>query len=343
VPELAAPVLLRDHTTMRVGGPALRFEVATDVTTLIELIAEADGRGERALVMGGGSNLVIGDEGFHGLVVQVATSELTIDSSTVRADAGVDWDTVVAASIDAGLAGLEALSGIPGSVGGTPIQNVGAYGALTSDVLSALTVYDRMSRTVRQWGPAECGFGPHRQSIFKRGSRYVVLDVTYELRRSPASAPVSYQRLADRLGVELGAQVAAPDVRAAVLALRGASGMLLDPADHDTWSVGSFFLNPVVASVPEAASGCPSYPDADGVKLPAAWLINHAGFDRGYGAEFGNGRVALSAKHALAITNRGGAATADVMAFAGHIRAGVETKFGIRLEPECDLVNCQIG
>ena len=143
---------------------------------------------------------------------------------------------------------------------------------------------------------------------------------------------MAYQRLADRLGVELGARVDAPTVRAAVLALRAESGMLLDPADHDTWSVGSFFLNPVVAEVPAQARDCPSYPDPDGIKLPAAWLINHAGFDRGYGADFGNGTVALSSKHALAITNRGGATTADVMQFAAHIRAGVENAFGIRLE-----------
>ena len=314
------PVLLRELTTIRLGGPAKRFEAAKDTDHLIELVREADAQGEPVLVMSGGSNLVIGDEGFDGLVVQVATEALSIDGTTVRADAGVGWDLVVSASLDAGLAGLEALSGIPGSAGGTPIQNVGAYGALTSDVLSALTVYDRASGTVERWGPEQCGFGRHRQSVFKRSDRWIVLDVTWTLRRAGASAPVAYQRLADRLGVELGATVDAVQVRDAVLQLRAESGMLLDPGDHDTWSVGSFFLNPIVAEVPAKARDCPSWADPDGIKLPAAWLINHAGFERGYGRDFGSGEVTLSTKHALAITNRGGATTADVMRLAAHIR-----------------------
>jgi UDP-N-acetylmuramate dehydrogenase len=336
-------VLLSDLTTLRVGGPAGRFEVAADTDELVDLVRAADGRGEPILVMAGGSNLVVGDAGFDGLVVQVTTNGLRVDGANVRADAGVNWDSVVQSSLDAGLAGLEALSGIPGSVGGTPIQNVGAYGALTSDVLSAVTVYDRTAGTIETWGPAQCGFGRHRQSVFKRSDRYVILDVTYSLQASTQSAPVTYQRLADRLGVELGTQVDATKVRAAVLELRAESGMLLAPADHDTWSVGSFFLNPIVAEVPAKAADCPAYPDLDGIKLPGAWLINHAGFERGYGRDFGRGRVTLSNKHALAITNRGGASTAEVMQFAAHVRAGVENAFDIRLAPECDLINCEIG
>lgn len=338
---VVAPIRLSQMTTMRVGGPAGRFEVATDTEQLIELVRDADARGEPVLVISGGSNLVVGDAGFDGLVVRVATDGLRIDGTTVRADAGVEWDSLVVASLEAGLAGVEALSGIPGSVGGTPIQNVGAYGTLTSDVLSSVTVYDRTTGRVETLAAAQCGFGRHRQSIFKRNRRYVVLDVVYGLRPEGESQPVSYQRLADRLGVALGDRVGSRNVRAAVLQLRSESGMLLDPRDHDTWSVGSFFLNPVVAEVPAAARDCPAFPDPDGIKLPAAWLINHAGFDRGYGRDFGTGTVTLSSKHALAITNRGGATTADVMQFAAHIRAGVENAYGIVLNPECDLVNCE--
>jgi UDP-N-acetylmuramate dehydrogenase len=337
------PVQLHDLTTIRLGGPAKRYEVAGDSAQLVDLVRKADARGEPVLVMSGGSNLVIGDQGFDGLVVRVATNGLRIDGTTVQADAGVDWDSVVAATLDAGLAGVEALSGIPGSVGGTPIQNVGAYGTLTSDVLSAVTVYDRMSHAIQVWEPSQCGFGRHRQSVFKRNNRYVILEVRYELCRSPSSAPIGYQRLADRLGVELGATAKAAEVRAAVLALRGESGMLLDATDHDTWSVGSFFLNPIVAEVPAKASDCPVFADPDGFKLPAAWLINQAGFERGYGRGFGDGEVTLSSKHALAITNRGRATTADLMRFAAHIRDGVANAFDIVLQPECDLVNCEIG
>ncbi len=257
---IGAPKLLSDLTTIRVGGPAGRFAVAADTEQLIDLVRRADADSEPVLVMSGGSNLVVGDRGFDGLVVQVASSGLAIDGVIVRADAGVGWDSVVVAALDAGLAGLESLSGIPGSVGGTPIQNVGAYGTLTSDALSALTVYDRATRTVESMTPAQCGFGRHRQSIFKRSPRYVILDVEYTLARSALSRPIAYRRLADRLGVELGERVDALTVRTAVLALRAQNGMLLDPADHDTWSVGSFFLNPVVGEVPGVARDCPAFP-----------------------------------------------------------------------------------
>jgi UDP-N-acetylmuramate dehydrogenase len=336
-------VTLSELTTMRVGGPARRFEIVTDTAQLVELVREADRQGEPVLVIGGGSNLVVGDQGFDGLVVKVATCGLEVAGSRLRADAGVEWDRVVSTALDAGLAGIEALSGIPGSVGGTPVQNVGAYGALTSDVLYELTVYDRTTGVIEQWGPERCGFGRHRDSVFKRSNRWVVLDVTYALTESGTSAGVGYQRLAGRLGVELGAPAGTREVRSAVLELRGRSGMLLDDDDHDTWSVGSFFVHPVVKHVPEAAGAGPQFPDPDGIKLSAGWLIDQAGFQPGYGQDWGRGTVALSAKHALAITNRGGATTAEVMRFAAHIREGVESRYGIRLAPECDLVNCELG
>jgi UDP-N-acetylmuramate dehydrogenase len=246
----------------------------------------------------------------------------------------------VRTTLSEGLSGLEALSGIPGSVGGTPVQNVGAYGTLTSELLDSLTVYDRESGLVEQWTPDRCGFGSHRQSIFKHSDRWVVLDVTYRLRRSAQSKPIEYALLAETLGIDLGGTAAPSDVREAVIKLRRSRGMVLDPDDHDTWSVGSFFINPVLEQVPPRAAEAPTYPDVKGTKLPAAWLIHNAGFAPGYGLDWGNGTVSLSSRHALAVTNRGGATAADVMKFAAHIRDGVEARFDVRLGPECDLVNC---
>jgi UDP-N-acetylmuramate dehydrogenase len=334
---------LAELTTMRLGGPAGEYELAHATDHLVALIREADLAGKPLLVMGGGSNLVVGDQGFEGLVAQAATSSLDIRGEDVTVDAGVEWDTVVQTTLDAGLAGLEPLSGIPGSAGGTPVQNVGAYGALTSDLLGRLTVYDRVTGVIEQWTPDRCGFGSHRQSVFKHTDRYVVLDMTFQLTRSTRSRPIHYAGLAERLGVAFGATAPTRAVRDAVLALRRERGMILDADDHDTWSVGSFFINPVLSSVPDKARDCPRYPDPAGIKLSAAWLIEHAGFPRGYGHDRGRGTVALSSKHTLAVTNRGTATTAEVMEFAAHIREGVELRFDIRLGPECDLVNCKLG
>ncbi|MFI6129360.1 UDP-N-acetylmuramate dehydrogenase [Micromonospora sp. NPDC051141] len=329
-----------DLTTMRVGGPIGRLYVPETTPDLLDLLRRATAAGDPLLVMGGGSNLVVGDVGWDGTVVRLATSDFRVDGELVTADAGVEWDRLVAATVDAGLAGLEALSGIPGLVGGTPVQNVGAFGTVTSDVLDSLSVYDRQTGALERWTPERCGFGSHRQSVFKHSDRWVVVEVTYRLRRSDQSRPIEYVELAKRLGIDVGGTAAPADVREAVLALRRSRAMVLDPADHDTWSVGSFFINPVLAEVPEQARECPRYPDVKGTKLPAAWLIERAGFPRGYGHDWGNGTVALSSRHALAVTNRGGATTSEVMKFAAHIRAGVEARFGIRLGPECDLVNC---
>ncbi|MGB8997136.1 MAG: UDP-N-acetylmuramate dehydrogenase [Pseudonocardiaceae bacterium] len=335
--------MLSELTTMRLGGPAREYALARTSEHLVALIREADAAGKPVLVIGGGSNLVVGDQGFEGLVVQVATAGLRVHGEGVTVEAGVEWDIVVATSLDAGLAGLEPLSGIPGSAGGTPVQNVGAYGALTADLLGHLTVYDRATSTIERWAPDRCGFGSHRQSVFKHTDRYVVLDVTFALTRSARSRPVRYVGLAERLGITPCATAPTRGVRDAVLALRRERGMILDADDHDTWSVGSFFINPVLTAVPDKARDCPRYPDPAGTKLSAAWLIDHAGFPRGYGHDWGRGAVALSSKHALAVTNRGTATTAEVMAFAAHIRKGVEQRFDIRLGPECDLVNCKFG
>lgn len=331
---------IAELTTMRLGGPARQFFTADTTDELVEATRQADAEDMPVLVMGGGSNLIVGDEGFDGLVIRVGSSGLHIEGERVTVDAGVEWDSVVAAALKAGLAGLETLSGIPGSAGGTPIQNVGAYGTLTSDFLESVTVYDRHTGQIEQWGQELCGFGSHRQSVFKHSDRYVVLQIVFRLCETGRSRPIAYAGLAERLGVQPGDDASAVDVRSAVLELRTERAMVLDPENHDTWSVGSFFINPVLPEVPEAARECPRYPDPAGIKLPAAWLIEHAGFQRGYGQQWGRGTVALSTKHTLAVTNRGGATTDEVMRFAAHIRDGVATKFGVRLGPECKLVNC---
>lgn len=325
---------------MRVGGPVGRLVVPESTPQAIELLREIDAAAEPLLLMGGGSNLVVGDVGWDGTVVKMASSEVEFKGDSVTAAAGVEWDSLVRTSIAEGLVGFEALSGIPGSVGGTPVQNVGAYGSLTSDLLESLSVYDRKTGNVEVWARDECGFGSHRQSVFKHSDQWVVLDVTYRLRRGDQSKPIQYAELARELGIEPGGTASAADVREAVLKLRRSKKMVLDPDDHDTWSVGSFFINPVLQEVPERARECSSYPDVKGIKLSAAWLIHKAGFPPGYGGDWGNGTVGLSSRHSLAVTNRGGATTEDVMKFAAHIRDGVEACFDIRLGPECDLVNC---
>jgi UDP-N-acetylmuramate dehydrogenase len=329
-------------TTMRVGGPIRTLYVPETADDVIDIVRKADADADPVLVVSGGSNLVVGDEGWDGPVVKLATSGFDIVGGTVTAAAGVDWDTVVRASIDAGLSGLEPLSGIPGSVGATPVQNVGAYGGQISDVLTALTVYDRHTQQVESWEPQRCGFGRHRDSVFKHSDRWVILNVTLQLIHSGQSRPIRYDGLASALQVPLGATAPTTDVREAVLGLRRSKGMVLDPDDHDTWSVGSFFLNPVVTDVPARAEAGPRWPDIDGTKLSAAWLIEHSGFARGYGEDWGSGAVTLSRRHTLAVTNRGGATTSDVMKFAAHIRDGVEACFDVALRPECHLVNCSL-
>ena len=335
-------VTFAELTTMHVGGPTGELAVADSTEQLVDLVRGADDRALPVLVIAGGSNLVVGDRGWDGLTVKVASREVEISGCTVRADAGVDWDYLVRLTLDQGLGGFEQLSGIPGSVGGTPIQNVGAFGALTSDVLRSVTVYNRDSRLVEEWPVSRCGFGSHRQSVFKHSRRYVVLGVTYDLRETTQSNPLTFESLCGRLDIEPGQTAPTKDVRQAVVELRRAKGSIYDENDHDTWGTGSFFINPVVEEVPAAAGGAPRYPDPLGTKLPAGWLIHRAGFAPGYGADFGRGSVRLSSKHALALSNRGDATTAEVMAFARHIRAGVQAKFGIRLGPECDMVNCSI-
>jgi UDP-N-acetylmuramate dehydrogenase len=261
------------------------------------------------------------------------------DAVTVTVQAGVPWDEFVATSVREEWSGLASMSGIPGLTGATPVQNVGAYGSEVADVITELTVLDRNTGRVETWPPDRCGFG-FRTSAFKYTTRYVVLDVTFRLRRSAESAPVRYLELARRLGMDQGEVASSRDVRETVLGLRRSKGMLLDPDDHDTWSVGSFFVNPFVAedAVPD---GCPHWFVDGAVKLSAAWLIENAGFHKGFGQSCSGGRVAVSTKHTLALTNRGGATTAELLALAAEIRGGVEAKFGIRLRPEAHLAGVE--
>ncbi len=339
-------MLLRDHTTLRLGGPAARWVRATTQAELIDVVSAADAAGEPVLVLGGGSNVVVSDAGFPGVVVEVATSGVRPDVEDgvscggvmVTVEAGESWDRLVSHAVESGWTGVEALSGIPGAVGATPIQNVGAYGQEVSQTVATVRVWDRTLNGVRTFANADCGFG-YRHSRFKADpGRHVVLDVTFQFEQGTLGAPVRYAELATRLGVDQGERAPIADVRAAVLALRAGKGMVLDPADHDTWSAGSFFTNPVVdpGDVPE---GAPAWPQPDGsVKTSAAWLIEHAGFSKGHGSE----RVSLSTKHTLALTNRGGASTEDLLALALEVRDGVEQMFGIRLVNEPVLVGCQL-
>ena len=347
------PERLADHTTLRLGGPAERWVRATTEEELVAAVSEADAAGVPLLVLGGGSNLVVADEGFTGTVVEVATRgivpDVDVDGSEPAAScggvmvtvaAGEAWDGLVAHAVGRGWAGVEALSGIPGSVGATPVQNVGAYGQEVSQTIASVRVWDRVLRGVRTFANADCRFG-YRTSRFKADpGRHVVLSVTFQLRVGTMGEPVAYAELARVLGVEVGQRAALGDVREAVLGLRRGKGMVLDPGDHDTWSAGSFFTNPVVdpAVVPD---GAPAWPQPDGrVKTSAAWLIERAGFGRGHGPD--HDRVSLSTKHTLALTNRGGATTEELLALAREVRDGVDRRFGIRLVNEPVLVGCEL-
>jgi UDP-N-acetylmuramate dehydrogenase len=353
---------LAERTTLGLGGPARELVVAE---SLDELRAIARAR-ERLLVLGGGSNLVVGDAGFDGAVVQLGWSDVAVDGDEVTAAAGADWDAFVAEMVDAGRAGIECLAGIPGRVGATPMQNVGAYGQEVADTITRVRALDRFTGELATFSRAQCGFA-YRTSWFKGSSRWIVVDVTFELPRREPAQP-RYAELAKAIG---GAGASLAEIRAAVIALRRSKGMVVDPADPDSRSAGSFFTNPIVdahiaaevatraaelavpaaelaevtaraaevaaraaeltASAAAAPAAMPQWPQPDGrVKLSAAWLIERAGFAKGTV----RGRVGISTKHALALINRGGATTAELLAFANEIRAAVLARFGVALEPE---------
>jgi UDP-N-acetylmuramate dehydrogenase len=343
-------VPLAGLTTMRVGGPAARLVTAETTDEVVDAVREVDDADEPLLVLSGGSNLVISDEGFPGTVVHIASSGVTVESADacggvlVRVAAGEVWDDVVARAVDEGWAGVEALSGIPGLTGATPVQNVGAYGQDVSQTIAQVRTWDREAQAVRTFTNADCDF-VYRHSRFKGTDRYVVLDVLFQFERADLARPVAYADLAAGLGVELGTRVPLGDARQAVLDQRRRRGMVLDADDHDTWSCGSFFTNPIMSAddfddfAERAAERLgleapqpPRFPEPGGrVKTSAAWLIEKAGFGKGFGLP---APAALSTKHTLAITNRGGATAADVAALARQIRDGVRDAFGVTLVNE---------
>ena len=341
----AAENSLAVYTTLRLGGPAGTVTTAVHPDEAVATVRNASAAGRPVLVLAGGSNVVVGDAGFPGEVLLLRTSGIEVvredaASVLVRVAAGESWDNFVAYAVTNGFSGVEWLSGIPGSSGATPIQNVGAYGSEVAHTIEAVHVYDRIADEQRAMTPAECGFG-YRSSVFKHNDRWLVLAVDFRLERSAESAPIRYAELARDLGAAAGDRVPLSQARETVLKLRAGKGMVLDAEDRDTWSVGSFFTNPVVpAEVFQALDlEIPHWPAADGaVKLPAAWLIERAGFPKGFA---GRG-VAISGKHTLALTNRGSGTTESLLDLARTIRDGVEERFGVVLHPEPVLVNCAI-
>lgn len=337
-------VPLAPLTTLRLGGPARRLVEVDKPDELVEAVRAADADGEPVLILGGGSNLVIADDGFAGTVIKIATTGLHIEVSSdlvaVTAQAGEDWDALVRTAGEEGWAGIEAMSGIPGLVGATPIQNVGAYGQDVAQTITSLTGYDRRSGRVEVLRPSQCGFS-YRHSVFKGAQRYVVLEVTYTLEVGRLSRTIEYVELARVLRASVGDRVPIGAVRDAVLDLRRAKGMVLDPADPDTVSAGSFFTNPIVTADVSALlpAELPRWPTEDGrVKISAAALIERAGFAKGYG----RGAAGISTKHTLALTNRGGASTAEFLRLAREVRDGVAAKFGITLVNEPVLVGVRL-
>jgi UDP-N-acetylmuramate dehydrogenase len=350
---VAADVPLAPLTTLGIGGPARRLvTVATD-DELVGCVRELDDAGEPTLLLAGGSNLVLPDEGFDGTVVRIATSGVQLEPDgdgfvLVDVAAGEPWDELVALTVREGLAGFECLSGIPGSTGATPVKNVGAYGQEIADTLVSVDAYDRERRTRERLPAAACGLG-YRRSRFKHSDRVVVLGATFRMARSSDSCPVRYLELANRLGIAVGERAPLDAVRAAVLELRRGKAMVVDPTDPDSRSAGSFFTNPVLdrpafeALVARAGESVPHFVAADeggveagveAVKVPAAWLIERAGFGRGYGA----GAIGISTKHSLALVNRDGGTARELLALARTIRDGVRERFGVELQPEPVIV-----
>ncbi|SDJ18948.1 UDP-N-acetylmuramate dehydrogenase [Rhodococcus triatomae] len=341
---------LAGFTTLRVGGPAPVVAECSTTESLVEVVRLLDAESVPTLLIAGGSNLVIGDDGWDGVVVRIANSGVRLDADVIAAEAGAVWDDVVAGTVEAGLGGLECLSGIPGSAGATPVQNVGAYGVEVGTVLHRVRLLDRVTGEVRWVGPDELGLG-YRTSVLKHSDAALVLEVELQVSPDGASAPIRYRELTATLGVSEGVRVPAAQAREAVLALRRGKGMVLDSTDHDTWSAGSFFTNPVVpaARAEEVLAAIrsrlgdvavPTYPADGGVKLSAGWLIERAGFTKGFPGADAPAR--LSTKHTLALTNRGAASAKDLTELARTVRDGVEDAFGVRLSPEPVTVGCEI-
>lgn len=334
---------LADFTTLRVGGEVGGVHELVTEAEIVDVVRAADQAGEAILILGGGSNVVCGDAGFAGQVLHIASTGIVRmdepDGVFVMAAAGESWDDLVAWSVAEGLAGIEAMSGIPGLVGATPIQNVGAYGQDISSVCGDVVALDRRSGQIVHLSPAQLQFGYRTSALKREPDRYVITSVTLILQQSSTS-PVKYQQLADALGVSIGDAAPTREIREAVLALRRAKGMVLDAADHDTWSVGSFFTNPIVSDDSAIDAACPRYPADHGIKLSAAWLMESAGIEKGWGL---TQSARVSTKHVLALTNRGAASAADILELAGIIRDRVREVHGIGLEIEPRLIGCELG
>jgi len=330
---------LAEFTTLRVGGPAKSIIRATTEEALIAAVSTADTAKEPLLILGGGSNILISDAGFDGTVIIVETSgnSYEIDACSggmIQVSAGVGWDEFVAFTIEKGLANLESLSGIPGTIGGAPIQNIGAYGHEVSETIARVRTYDRVDGAIKTFTAAECGFA-YRTSIFKEsGDRYVILDVTFHLRKGEQSLPIAYPELAGALGVRVGDRAPIMDAREAVLALRRSKGMLTGMGIN---SAGSFFTNPRLshAVAEKLPVDAPQWPQEDGsVKTSAAWLMERAGVKKGETL----GGAAISDHHVLALTNPGTATANDLVELARSAQAKVKSEFGITLEAEVRLV-----
>ena len=335
---------LNKYTSLRVGGPAKKI---VNVSTEAEIIAAIEAAGDSpVLIIGGGSNVLISDSGFAGTVIHIANNqaEAEVDAcsgATLTIGAGENWDQFVATTIARGFAGLETLSGIPGTVGAAPIQNIGAYGHEVSEFITRVRTYDRQTKAIKTFTNAECEF-EYRNSHFKKNpGRYIVLSVQFQIRQGEVSTAITYAELAKKLGIEVGEKAPVVDTRKAVMELRAAKGMLLNPNDKDSWSAGSFFTNPIVtteiaSALPEDA---PKWPTSDGrVKTSAAWLIEHSGIDKG----LSHGGARVSTKHVLALTNSGSATAEEIAQLAREVRASVQAKFGITLEPEVNLVGISL-
>lgn len=329
---------LSELTTLRVGGSARSVTFAESEQDIIDAVVAADDEQRELLILGSGSNVVVSDT-FAGDVLVVSSKGIENDASVcagawVTVQAGELLDDFVAHAVSSGWIGVEALSGIPGTVGAAPLQNVGAYGQQVADTIAQVRALNRETKQVETFFAANCQFG-YRTSVFKeQPKKWVILSVTFQLPLGDLSSPVSYRELAESLNIEIGQRAPTTEVRSAVLALRTSKGMVLSESDHDTWSAGSFFINPVVAEVPE---GAPTWVSGNGAtKVSAAWLIEHSGFAKGFGL---NDRVTLSTKHALAITNRGGGTATDILQLAEHIQRGVVETFGINLEFEPQVIS----
>ena len=334
---------LSDLTTLHVGGPAKRVVHARTEEELIAIVKECDESNEALLILGGGSNVLVGDLGFDGtvLIVETRGNSYEIDAcsgGTLQVAAGENWEKFVEFTISKDLANLECLSGIPGTVGGAPIQNIGAYGHEVAEVIARLRTYDRKKKEIHTLMASDCDFS-YRSSIFKKEpERYVILDVTFQLRRGETSLPIKYEELANSLNVQVGERVAITKVREAVLELRAKKGMLYS---DQNWSAGSFFTNPIISSESAAKLpiDAPRWPQPDGtVKTSAAWLMEHAGVHKGEALS----GAKISDKHVLALMNAGSATADDIAGLARAARAKVKDKFGITLELEVQFVGLSL-